>query len=638
MDGVPKWFEGVKLNFAENILFVGDTKGQRQTSPGKEDNKIACTALREGCTREPIQNVSWKDLRSKVGRLSQALRAHGVKKGDRIALVSSVCVDTLVIFLATTSVGAIFSSSSTDMGTRGILDRLTQIKPRYIFMEDFAVYRGKQIDLRPKILEVIEGLRDLQDFRGVVCQQRFKTQSTLQHPKVQHWSTFLSKATSSQLRFEQLDFGDPMIIVYSSGTTGQPKCIVHTVGGVVLSGHKESTLHRAVTSASTQLQFTTTGWMMYMSSVQLLLMGARTVMYDGNPFEPDLKTFMRMVGEQKVTHLGISPRFMQTFKMSNIVPQEIADLGNLQMVTSTGMVLSESLFEWFYDTAFPPSTQLANISGGTDIAAAFGTANPLLPVYSGGCQCIALGMAVQAYDPEHLLPSGGKAPKGREARPGEPGELVCVKPFPTMPHSFYGVRGTQQYFDSYFAKFDNVWAHGDLIQFNHVTKQVIFLGRADGVLNPSGVRFGSAEIYNVVEDFFADVVSDSVCVGQRRPQDDDESVMLFLVMQTGQILSPKLIRRIKDVIRRELSPRHVPRYIFPTPEIPVSGVQFLGRDHELTVWQTTVNGKKVENPVKQIVSGKIIKPSATIANPRSLEYYYQFAKDERLIEPLQAQL
>jgi acetoacetyl-CoA synthetase len=561
MSSVPRWFRGVKMNFAQNILFTGDKSG-KPTDLGKEDDKIACTAIREGC--KVIKHVSWQQLREKVGRLSQAMRAHGVGKGDRIALVSSVCVDTLVVFLATATVGAIFSSSSTDMGTRGILDRLRQIKPKFIFMEDWAVYRSRKIDLRPKMNEIVQGMSDIADFQGLVVQARFQTVDTVTTQKCQSWADYLKAAPSSDLIFTQLDFSDPMIIVYSSGTTGQPKCIVHTVGGVVLSGHKESTLHRAVTSASTQLQFTTTGWMMYMSSVQLLLMGARTVMYDGSPFEPDLTTFIRMVGEQKVTHLGISPRFLQTFKMNGIIPMEVAQLDHLHMVTSTGMVLSEALFEWFYET-FPKSVHLANISGGTDIAAAFGTANPLLPVYSGGCQCIALGMAVAAVTEDENDPS-----KNRPAKAGEPGELVCTKAFPTMPHSFYGSKGKEQYINSYFGKYFETWYHGDLIMFHPKTNHVIFLGRADGVLNPSGVRFGSAEIYNIVDDFFADTISDSLCVGQRRPSDDDESVMLFVLMKSGQRLTRKLTQELKSVIRRELSPRHVPRYVFETPEIPVS--------------------------------------------------------------------
>ncbi|KAF2161171.1 hypothetical protein M409DRAFT_37581 [Zasmidium cellare ATCC 36951] len=620
IDSVPKWFKGVKLNFAENILFVGDKNGRPFTSIGKEDDKIACTGVREGSFLEPIRQVTWKELRERVGRLSQAMRAHGVKKGDRVASVASSCLDTLTVFLATTAIGALFSSSSTDMGTGGILDRLTQIRPKFVFIDDLAVYRGKRIDLRPKWKEVAKGLHHIKEFQGFVAQPRFKgspvDMSSI--PKCQSWDSFISRAKSSKLEFEQLEFHEPMIVLYSSGTTGQAKCIVHSVGGVVLSGHKESTLHRSVDHTSIQLQYTTTGWMMYLSAVQLLLMGARSIMFDGNPFYPKEENFIKLVAQEKVTHFGISPRYLQTLMAKDIVPKRVADLSNLKVVTSTGMLFSEKLFEWFYDTAFPPSVQLANISGGTDIVAAFGTANPNLPVYVGGCQCISLGMAAAAFD---TTIEGGRGVKGRAVEEGTPGELVCTKAFPTMPAMFWGDTDGKRYFSSYFEKYDGVWTHGDFILFHPVTKQVLMLGRADGVLNPSGVRFGSSDIYNVIEASFADIVADSICVGQRRPQDDDERVMLFLMMQPGKKFTSSLVKQICETIRKQLSSRHVPSFVFETPEIP-----------------TTVNLKKVELPVKQIVSGKIVKPSGTLLNPKCLEYYYQFAKDEKLEAPPTARL
>ena len=568
IDTIPAWFKGVKLNFAENILYVGDEYGRPTKSPGKEDSKIACTEVREGSFAS-IRQITWKELRERVGRLSNAMKAHGIQKGDRVALVASNCLDTLTIFLAVTALGGLFSSSSTDMGTKGILERLTQIEPKFVFMEDWAVYNQKQIDLRPKMKEISEGMRHINNFRGIISQARLlkKPADISSVPNCQTMDTFISKAKSSSLVFKKLDFCDPMIIVYSSGTTGQPKCIVHSVGGVVLNGHKESTLHRRVQHTSTQLQYTTTGWMMYMSSVQLLLMGARLVMYDGSPFAPDMKSFIRLVGEQKVTHLGISPRYMQTLQANNISPKHVTNLENLQVVTSTGMVLSDALFEWFYDAGFPPSAQLCNISGGTDLAGAFGTANPLLPVYVGGCQCRSLGMAVSVFD---STIEGGRGVKGVAVEDGVPGELVCTEAFPTMPVKLWGENGSERYFRSYFEKFDNCWTHGDFIMIHPQTKQIMFLGRADGVLNPSGVRFGSADIYSVIDTYFSGSISDSICVGQRRPQDDDESVMLFLLMKHGEAFTPKLVREVKAAIRKEHSPRHVPKYVFETPEIPVS--------------------------------------------------------------------
>ncbi|ETN44712.1 acetoacetate-CoA ligase [Cyphellophora europaea CBS 101466] len=620
MDSIPRWFKGVKLNFAENILFVGDKNGSQKKSPGKEDEKIACTQVREGSFLEPIKQVSWGELRERVGLLANAMKAHGVQKGDRVALVASTCLDTLTVFLAITSLGGIFSSSSTDMGTKGILDRLTQIRPKYLFMDDIAVYNGKRTDLRQKMKEIIEGMEGISEFEGIVSQARFADAPADMSsvPRTQTWANFVSKATSSELVFEQIDFSDPFLIVYSSGTTGQPKCIVHSAGGVVLNGHKEARLHRCVDHTSSQLQYTTTGWIMYLGSVQQLLMGARTIMYDGSPFVPDNKNFLKLIGQEKVTHLGTSPRYLQTLQMNNISPREVTDLSNLKVVTSTGMVLSDALFEWFYDVGFPAKVQLDNISGGTDLAGAFGTGNPLLPIYVGGCQCISLGMAVSVFDQEI---EGGRGIKGRAVEDGVPGELVCVEAFPTMPIMFYGENGKQRYFSSYFEKYDNCWTHGDFILFHPITKQVFFLGRADGVLNPSGVRFGSSDIYNVIEGQFADSVSDSICVGQRRPNDADESVMLFLLMKNGKKFTPQLVRAVKQAIRKEHGPRHVPKYVFETPEIP-----------------TTVNLKKVELPVKQIVSGKVIKPSGTLLNPQSLDFYYPYAKDENLVVEPEAKL
>ena len=613
MDSVPKWFKGVKMNFAENVLFCGDKNGRPVTSPGKEDSKIACTQVREGSFLEPIKQVSWKELRQRVGRLAQAMRARGVKKGDRVALVASTSLDTLTVFMAVTSLGGIFSSSSTDMGVKGILDRLLQIKPKFLFMDDWAIYNGKKIDLRPKMTEIVAGLKGVREFEAIVSQVRFdnKAADMSAVPRSMTWEKFLTASTSSDLVFEQVDFADPFLIVYSSGTTGQPKCMVHAVGGIVLNGHKEGRFHRGIDHTSTQLQYTTTGWIMYMASVQALLMGARMVMYDGSPFVPDIKNFVRLYGEQKVTHLGISPKYLQALQTNNIVPRRVTDLSHLECVTSTGMVLSDALFEWFYDVGFPPSVALDNISGGTDPAGAFATGNPVLPLYVGGCQCMSLGMAVSVFDSEV---EGGKGVSGVEVAEGEPGELVCTKAFPTMPIMFWGDSNGERYQSSFFEKFDDVWVHGDFIAIHPQTKNVMFLGRADGVLNPSGVRFGSAEIYSVIDAKFSDSIADSICIGQRRPQDNDESVMMFLLMKPGQKFTPKLVRAVKDAIRKEMSPRHVPKYVFETPEIP-----------------TTVNLKKVELPVKKIVSGQVVKPSSTLANPESLNYYYQFAKDENLI-------
>ncbi|KAF2769165.1 acetyl-CoA synthetase-like protein [Teratosphaeria nubilosa] len=601
MDSVPTWFEGVKVNFAENVLFSPEPQDpSKACQDRKRDGAIAVTEVREGCTE--IRHYSWKEVRERVGLLANAMRARGVKKGDRVAVVASNSTDTLTVFYAVTALGGIFSSSSTDMGTRGVLDRLQQTRPKYVFVDDWALYNGKTLDLRPKMIEIEAGMKDISELRGLVAMPRWqkKPADVSSVPKAETLASFLQAAKGdTTLKFERIDFRDPFIIVYSSGTTGMPKCLVHSTGGVLLNSRKESNLHRDAFAQhpeeSCTLQYTTTGWII--------------------PFLPDLTSFIKLVGEQRVTDLGISPRFMQTLASAKppISPREVADLSHLRRVTSTGMVLSEGQFEWFYDQGFPKHVQLCNISGGTDLAACFTMDTLMKPLYVGGTMTPALGMKIEVYDQEI---EGGKGIKGRPVPIGQPGELVCTRAFPTMPIKFWGDEGGDKYFNAYFARFDDVWTHGDFITIHPQNGQVYLHGRADGVLNPSGVRFGSAEIYNVLDASFGEEIQDSICVGQRRPQDMDESVMLFLLMKPGRKFTQELVKRVKNVIARDVGRRCVPKYVFETPEIP-----------------TTINLKKVELPVKQIVSGKVIKPSDTLANKDCLKYYYQFAKVEDLIQP-----
>ncbi|KAI9672574.1 MAG: hypothetical protein M1831_000009 [Alyxoria varia] len=514
MDSVPRWFKGVRLNYAENILYNSDapTHLSQRTTRGKEDAKTAVTEVREGCSE--IRHITWAELRARVGLIASAMKAHGVAKGDRVAVVASNSADTLSVFLAATSLGGIFSSSSTDMGTKGVLDRLTQIKPKWLFMDDGALYNGKILDLREKMKEIVEGMAGVQEFRGVVSLPRWKEPlGVTSVPKAQLLENYLSAATTRTPTFERVEFSEPFLIVYSSGTTGQPKCIVHGTGNVLLSASKDNVIARDVKPDSAALQFTT----------------------------------------------------------------------------------------------------LCNISGGTDIAGCFAGENPIEPVYSGGCQGPSLGVPVAVYD---STIEGGPGVKGKETPLGESGDLVATRAFPNMPVMFWpgDEAAKKKYWEAYFSRFDNVWTHGDYVQFHPVTGQVIFLGRADGVLNPSGVRFGSAELYSVIEQEFPKEIAESVVVGQRRPKDHDESVMLFLKMQPNVAFTPSIVERVKIAIGRQCSKRHVPKYVFETPEIP-----------------TTVNYKKVELPIKRIVSGQTVKPSGTLLNPGSLEYYYQFAEVENLL-------
>lgn len=611
MDSIPYWFHGVRLNFAENVLFSASPNSPSTlTTLHKEDSKIAVTEIREGNTE--VRHLTWGSLRSRVGLLANAFRAHGVKKGDRVAVVASTSFDTLILFLAIVSLGGLFSSSSTDMGTKGILERLLQIRPAYVFVDDTAVYNGKTTDLRPKIKEIVQGMRGVSEFKRVVVQPRFPGNPAALDglDRVVTLESFLHVAHgNTELKFERVDFRDPFVVVYSSGTTGIPKCIVHSTGGVLISVLKEGKLHREMGPDSVVLQYTTTGWIMYLVSIQCLIHGSRSILYDGSPFLPDLETFPRILTEQRVTDLGTSPRYLYELQKNSIAPRSITDLTSLRSVVTTGMVLPNSTFEWFYDTGFPETVHLKNISGGTDLAGCFGCENPLEPVYVGGCQGPTLGIKIEVFD--SLIESG----PGKAVPNGEAGDLVATKSFPNQPVYLWGDETGEKYHNAYYARFPHVWTHGDFIQYHPVTGQILFLGRADGVLNPSGVRFGSSDIYSVIEEWFGDEVADSLCVGQRRPGDADESVMLFLKLQPGKTFSKDLVQRIKNKIAETRSRRHVPRFVFQTWDIP-----------------TTVNLKKVELPVKQIVSGKKIKASGTLANPQSLDFYYQFARVEELVE------
>ncbi|KAK6219987.1 acetoacetate-CoA ligase [Colletotrichum tabaci] len=622
IDAVPKWFPGVNLNWAENLLYsrsTSDATGHHGIA-GKEDDKVAVTEVREG-NRGDVRNLTWGELRRDAGSLAAAMKARGVAQGDRIVLVGANSIETLLVFTAATWLGAIFSSSSTDMGVKGILQRTVQVDPKFIFFDDATVYNGKTVDLRGKMAEVVSGMGTCPSFSGLISIPRFTQPYDVTSPKTETWSSFLG-SPSAPPAFTRIPFHAPFLIYYSSGTTGIPKAIVHTVGGVMLNSFKEGRLHESMSSESVCLQYTTTGWIMYLANVAALLVGARVVMYDGSPFVPDLTSFIRILGEQRVTKLGISPRWMFEVAKNKIVPREVTDLTSLQIVTSTGMVLSDQLFEWFYDSGFPTHVHLANLSGGTDIAGCFGMENPLDPVYVGGTQGPSLGVPIAIYDAQ--LPNG----PGKTVPHGTPGELVATTAFPNIPcylwgdasaaptssTSFASATPGTKYHSAYFARFDHVWAHGDFCSIHPETGNISFLGRADGVLNPSGIRFGSAEIYAVIERNFSNRVVDSLCVGQRRPRDDDESVMLFLLMREGEKFDRRLVAEVRDAIKRELTKRHVPKYVFQTPEIP-----------------TTVNLKKVELPVKQIVSGHTVKPSGTLLNPQSLDFYYQFAKIEELL-------
>ncbi|EPT04586.1 hypothetical protein FOMPIDRAFT_1156848 [Fomitopsis schrenkii] len=589
---LPTWFPGARLNYAENLLH-------------RSDDGIAVIAARES---GDVKHYSFRQLREMVRRLSAALRASGITTGDRVAAIVTNSIDAVVIALATATIGAIFSSTAPDMGTHGILDRYRQIQPKIIFSETEVVWVGKSFDVVPKVAEVAQaldahGLQRIVLLPSVASGRDLPADQFARIPKSMTMSAFLDTGGNAPLVFEQLPFSHPLYILYSSGTTGPPKCIIHTAGGVLLNSKKDMRIHLGLTENDTYFQYTTTGWMMWPYMLHGLACGTRIVVYDGSPFHPDVRDFLRFLSREGVSVFGTSPRFLSEVQGKGIEPAKLASFAALRVIASTGSVLTPPMFEWTQQ-AFNPDIHLVSVSGGTDICGAFVGGNPALPVYAGEIQCKTLGMKVEIFDLD------GKNVEDE----GVPGELVCTRPHPSQPLGFWGDESGEKVRKAYFTTYPGVWHQGDFIVKNPKTQGLMILGRSDGVLNPSGVRFGSAEIYSVLEDF-SDGVDDSLCVGQRRPQDKDERVLLFLKMRPGHPFSDALVNRIRSAIRTALSPRHVPAHISEIEEIPY-----------------TVNGKKIEIAVKQIVSGSTLKPSGTVANPDSLKLYYKFRDVEDLVK------
>ncbi|KAJ5521065.1 acetoacetate-CoA ligase [Penicillium fimorum] len=581
----PMWFPEARLNFAQNFLETAYIQSG-------DINSTILTGLREG--EGELEDVSLYQLRHRVGLLANALRRSGIQQLDRVACVSSNSINTLVVFLAVSALGATFTCCSPEMGENGILDRFLQVKPKILFADDWIVYNNQRIPCLEKAIRLASHLRQQAGLLQLVIIPRFDDEySNSPTDQFDTLEAFLAGASKSIL-YEQLKFMHPLIIVYSSGTTGPPKCLVHTVGGVLMKQKVEQILCMDMNPSSVYFQYTTTSWIMYLYAVSGLLSGARSILYDGSPVKPTVHKFLKLLAHQRVTHFGTSAHYLSLLEEGKVTNKDVSEIDSLKVITSTGSVLTESQYHWVYNTFGP--VQLSSMSGGTDIAGAFVGGAPNLPVYAGWCQARTLGMKVQIYSEEgEAIEDTGKA-----------GELVCTAPFPSLPISFWGDEDNKRYKAAYFERFAGVWHQGDFIQMEPTTQGIQFLGRSDNVLNPSGIRFGSAEIYNVLSVFTN--IEDSLCVGQRRTSDKDEQVLLFIKMKDGFKCDWQLRERIKSRIRHDLSSRHVPKYIFQTPEIPM-----------------TTNGKKTETVVRKIVSGQKITPSSTIINPECLTWYEQFA-------------
>ncbi len=562
-----KWFEGARLNFAENML-------------RRRDDHPAIIAWTEDRRR---RSLTYNELYLAVAKLAAALRADGVGVGDRVAAVMPHTIETIVAMLAATSIGAVWSSCSPDFGKQGLLDRFGQIDAKVLITVDGYLYNGKPQDISSKLQALTAELPTLERTVLVPFLDPEARPDGLEDAVL--YADYTDNG-ADEISFEQLPFDHPGFILYSSGTTGVPKAIVHGTGGTLIQHLKELMLHTDLKPDDKLFYFTTCGWMMWNWQVSALGVGATVVTYDGSPFHPDGTKLFDIIREDKVSHFGTSAKFIDAVKKAGLEPAKTHDLSTLRAVLSTGSPLVAESFDFVYDK-IKKNLHLASISGGTDIVSCFVLGNPIGPVWRGEIQTAGLAMAVEAWDDD-----------GRPVV-GERGELVCIKPFPSMPVSFWNDPDGERYRGAYFERFPGVWTHGDMIEQTAHGGFVIY-GRSDAVLNPGGVRIGTAEIYRQVEQ--VDEVLESIAVGQE--WEGDVRVVLFVRLRDGVDLDETLIQRIRRQIRTNATPRHVPAKVIAVADIP-----------------RTMSGKIVELAVRDVIHGRPVKNTEALANPKALDLY-----------------
>ena len=565
------WFGGARLNYAENLLRHRDAR------------TALVSYLENGARRE----ISFTELHRKTLLLAARLAEFGVGPGDRVAGWLPNTIEAVLAMLATTSLGAVWSSCSPDFGAQGALDRFGQIEPKVLFACDGYFYNGKRIDVRQKVEAVVRQVPALEEVIWISLTGAPTGTPTL----AELTEAPQPKSIASSTAFQQVDFNHPLYILYSSGTTGKPKCIVHGVGGTLLQHLKEHQLHVGLGRQDKLFFFTTCGWMMWNWLASALATGCTVVLYDGSPFHPGPSALWDIAEREGVTVLGVSAKYISAIDKTRLKPRTSHDLSALRALLSTGSTLTHEGFRYVYRNV-KRDLHLVSMTGGTDLISCFVLGNPNLPVFEGELQCKGLGMAVDVWNDA-----------GESVR-GEKGELVCTRPFPSCPLGFWRDPKDAKFRAAYFDKFPGVWAQGD---FAEVTAQSGFIvhGRSDAVLNPGGVRIGTAEIYRQIERI--DEVIDAVCVGQ--DWQGDTRVVLFVVLREGAKMNPELASRMRAVIRTHASPRHVPRKIIAVADIP-----------------RTLNGKIAELAVRDVIHGRPVGNTTALANPEALGAFADLAE------------